>query len=65
MQQFKIQICNPELRYVWCCRNGEQATNAELEALNKKQTAVQDEIIKGEGSIRKEIHKLKVLYTHH
>ena len=29
-QEFQVQICNTANHYVWCCRNGEAATEAEL-----------------------------------
>ena len=32
-QQFRAQICNTANRKVWCCRNGEFATEAELKQL--------------------------------
>ena len=31
---FDKQICDKEKRFVWCCRNGETATEAELIKLN-------------------------------
>ena len=36
-QQFQLQICDQQKHYVWCCRNGEQASDLELKILNKKQ----------------------------
>ena len=34
--QFEIQICDREKRFVWCCSNGEQASNSELQKLKKR-----------------------------
>ena len=33
-QQFRSQVCNTAHRDVWCCRDGEAATEEELKKLN-------------------------------
>ena len=35
-KQMKNQMCDQKELHVWCCRNGQQATNSELEALNSE-----------------------------
>ena len=35
-QSFKSQICHGAWKKVWCCRDGEPATESELETLQNK-----------------------------
>jgi len=35
-KQMKNQMCDQKELHVWCCRNGQQATSSELEALNSQ-----------------------------
>ena len=35
-KQMKYQMCDQKELHVWCCRNGQQATSSELEALNSQ-----------------------------
>ena len=34
-QQFTLQVCDFAQRHVWCCRNGERATDSELKQLDR------------------------------
>ena len=36
IQSFKSQICDGQWKKVWCCRDGEPATESELETLQNK-----------------------------
>ena len=49
--QFNIQICDAKQRFVWCCKNGKQANNKELEILNMAKMApeVKDKSIERSG----------------
>ena len=44
-QQFTLQVCDTAKRHVWCCRDGEQATNSELKQLDEKEIFLSGKII--------------------
>jgi len=57
-QQFTLQVCDTAKRHVWCCRDGEQATNSELKQLDEKEIFPSDiPVIRKENNIETKENK--------
>ena len=62
-QQFTLQVCDTVKRHVWCCRDGEQATNSELKQLDEKEILSSGKLIQGRLRISTEHSTLILLIS--
>ena len=60
-EQFQNQICNAQNEFIWCCQNGEPASESELRILKQPSTK-KGKLLRSYKSHRKSVNEIDDLY---